>query len=76
MLTNMPQMHLKLLQKERFKRQQKQLVVSLEIKFVIKLQVSKSSPKDNSNKEKTNEGEILRQRYIHLQSLDIKSLMI
>ena len=35
-------------------------MVSLEIKFLIKLtRVSKSSPKNNSNKEKSNEGEIL-----------------
>ena len=31
-------MHLKLLQKEQLKKQQKQLVIELEIKFLMKLQ--------------------------------------
>ena len=58
MLNNLLQMHLKLLQKEQFKKHQKQLVISLEIKLLIKLQ---ESPKNNSE---TNEEEILRERYI------------
>ena len=51
-------MHLKLLQKERFKKQQKQLVIYLEIKTLIKLQVSKNSPQINS---KTNEEETIKE---------------
>ena len=51
-------MHLKLLQKEQFKKHQKQLVIWLEIKLLTKLQ---ESPKNNSE---TNEEEILRERYI------------
>ena len=51
-------MHLKLLQKEQFKKHQKQLLIWLEIKLLTKLQ---ESPKNNSE---TNEEEILRERYI------------
>ena len=38
MLKNLQQMHLELLQKELFKKQQKQLVISLVITLLIKLQ--------------------------------------
>ena len=38
MLNNLLQMHLKLLQKERFKNQQKKIVISLELKLQIKSQ--------------------------------------
>ena len=38
MLNNQQQMHLKLLQKESFKKQRKQPVIYLEIKLLIKLQ--------------------------------------
>ena len=38
MLKNLQQMHLELLQKESFKKQQKQLVISLVITLLIKLQ--------------------------------------
>ena len=38
MLNNLPQMQLKLLKIEQFKKQQKQLVIKLEIKLLIKLQ--------------------------------------
>ena len=51
-------MHLKLLQKEQFKKHQKQLVIWLEIKLLTKLQ---EPPKNNSE---TNEEEIIRERYI------------
>ena len=40
MRNNLLQMHLKLLQKEQFKKQQKQPVILLEIKLPIKLQES------------------------------------
>ena len=38
MLNNMPQMHLELLQKEQFKKQQEQAVIWLVIKLLIQLQ--------------------------------------
>ena len=51
-------MHLKLIQKDQFKKQQKQLAILLEIKIV---KISKTAPKTNS---RINEEEILRERYI------------
>ena len=39
-LNNQPQMHLKLLQKEQFRKHQKQLVISFVIKLLTKLQKS------------------------------------
>ena len=42
-LDNVQQMQLKLHQKEPFKKEQKQLVIQLEIKLLIELQVSKNS---------------------------------
>ena len=51
-------MHLKLHQKERRKKQQKQLVLWLKIKLLIK---SQEPSKNNSEK---NEEEILREKYI------------
>ena len=38
MLNNLPQMHLELLQKEQFKKQQEQAVIWLVIKLLIQLQ--------------------------------------
>ena len=54
-------MQLKLLQKEQFKTQQKRLVILLEIKLQIKLQ---ECQKLYQRIIKTNEEEILRERYI------------
>ena len=42
-LNNVQQIQLKLHQKKAFKKEQKQLVIQLEIKFIIELQVSKNS---------------------------------
>ena len=56
MLNNLLQMHLKLLQKERFIKQQKQLVI-----VDKNTRVLKTSPKNNSE---TNKEEILRERFI------------
>ena len=54
-------MHLKLLQKKSFKEHQKQQVISLEIKLLIKVQESQNFSKNNSE---TNKEGILRERYI------------
>ena len=62
MLKNLLQVHLKLLQKERFKKQQKQVVIYLEIKIADKIaRASKPSPQNNSV---TSEEEIIRERYM------------
>ena len=42
-LNNVQQIQLKLHQKKSFKKEQKQLVIQLEIKLLIELQVSKNS---------------------------------
>ena len=63
-------MYLKLLQKEQFKKLQKQLVIESKIKMLKELQVSKTSPQKNSE---TNE-EILSERYTSPE--DRKLLMI
>ena len=70
MLNNLLQMYLKLLQKEQFKKLQKQLVIESKIKMLKELQVSKTSPQKNSE---TNE-EILSERYTSPE--DRKLLMI
>ena len=65
MLNNLQQMLLKLLQKEQFKTQQKQLVTLLVIKLLIELRKSKSSPQNNSKTiMNENDNEILRERCI------------
>ena len=44
----MLRMHLKFLQKQPFKKQQKQLVILLVIKSPIKLQISRTSPQNST----------------------------
>ena len=68
MLNNLLQMHLKLFQKEQFK---KQMATGLAIKLLIKIRVSKISPRNNSV---TNEEEI--EKDIYLQKKDRKLLII
>ena len=53
-------MPLKLFQNESFKKQWMELVMQLEIKLLVKLQVSKASPKNNSEMNE----ELLRKIYI------------
>ena len=60
MLNNLQQMPLKLFQNESFKKQWMELVMQLEIKLLVKLQVSKASPKNNSEMNE----ELLRKIYI------------
>ena len=73
MLNNLEQMHLKLLQKELFKKQQKQLVIWLVTKLLADriTKVSKTLPQNNSDKI-TNEHEkyILKERYVSLEERD------
>ena len=69
-------MHLKLVQKEQFKKQLKQLVIQLAINSLIKFK--KSQKKQNNNSETiTNE---LDKKYLkrdmYLQKKDRKALMI
>ena len=53
MLNSLLQMYLKLNQKEQFKKQQKQLGISLEITLLIKItRVSKTSPNNSERNEK------------------------
>ena len=57
-------MHLKLHQNERFKKQQKEQVILIRNKVADKItSVSKTSPKNNSERN-TQEEEILREKYI------------
>ena len=70
-VNNLLEMHLKLLQKEQFKKQQKKLVILLSNKITIRItKVSKTSTNNNSE---TNEEEILREEYI-LSELIHKSI--
>ena len=62
MLKNQQQIHLKILLKEQFKKQEKQLVILLVAKFLIKSQKSQKIPKNNSE---INEEEISKERYIY-----------
>ena len=66
MLNNLQQMHSKLLQNERFKKQQKQLVIWLFIKSLIKLQKSQKNSQQNNSETVTNEHNkgISKERYI------------
>ena len=58
-------MHLKLLQKESFKKQQKQLVIWLVIKLLIELRKSQIIPQNNSEKVRNeHDKEIPKERYI------------
>ena len=65
MLKNLPQMHLKLLQKVSFKKQQKQLVILLVIKLLLKLRVVSKNSQQNDSETVTNEHdkEIPQERY-------------
>ena len=72
MLNNLQQMHLKLLQKEQFKKQQTQLVVQLAIKLLLELQVSKSSQQNNSDTvSNEHDNEIPKGRYISPEEMII-----
>ena len=72
MLNNLQQMHLKLLQKEQFKKQQTQLVVQLAIKLLLELQVSKSSQQNNSDTvSNEHDNEIPKERYISPEEMII-----
>ena len=57
-------MHLKLIQKKRFKKQQKQLLTSLEIKLLIELKTSQQLHQKIIQKKNEEEEEIRRERYI------------
>ena len=57
MLNNLPQMSLKLLQEEQFKKQQKQLVIWLVIKLIAKLQKFHKSSQQNNSLTVTNEND-------------------
>ena len=61
MLKNLQQMHLKLFQKESFKKQQKQLVILLVIKLLIK---SKKFQKNLETVTIKNDKEIPKERYV------------
>ena len=61
MLKNLQQMHLKLFQKESFKKQQKQLVILLVIKLLIK---SKKFKKNLETVTIKNDQEMPKERYV------------
>ena len=66
MLNNLQLMHLKLLQKEQFKKQHKQLVILLVIKLLTKLQKFQNSEKNNSETAANeHDEEIPKERYIY-----------
>ena len=74
MLSNLLQMHLKLLQKGRFKKTAEATGYLIGNKIANKIRkVSKNLPKNNSER---NEKEILRERYIYLQKKDRQLLMM
>ena len=70
-------MHLKLVQKEQFKKQLKQLVIQLAINSLIKFKKSQKKKKHNNSETITNE---LDKKYLkrdmYLQKKDRKALMI
>ena len=70
-------MHLKLVQKEQFKKQIKQLVIQLAINSLIKFKKSQKKKKHNNSETITNE---LDKKYLkrdmYLQKKDRKALMI
>ena len=70
-------MHLKLVQKEQFKKQLKQLVIQLAINSLIKFKKSQKNKKHNNSETITNE---LDKKYLkrdmYLQKKDRKALMI
>ena len=70
-------MHLKLVQKEQFKKQLKQLVIQLAINSLIKFKKSQKKKKPNNSETITNE---LDKKYLkrdmYLQKKDRKALMI
>ena len=70
-------MHLKLVQKEQFKKQLKQLVIQLAIDSLIKFKKSQKKKKTNNSETITNE---LDKKYLkrdmYLQKKDRKTLMI
>ena len=79
MLNNLVQIHLKVLQRKQFKRQQKQLVTWLVIKFLIDLLKSQEVHHRINNSEMiTNEHdqEIINKIYTYIQKKDRKLLMI
>ena len=57
-------MHLNLFQKEWFNKQQKKLVIYMQMKLLIELKVSKVSPQNNSEENIEHDTEIYRERYI------------
>ena len=69
MLINLQQMRLKLVQKEQFKKQQKQLVIWLIIKLLIKSLKFKKKSQQNNLETVTNEHgkEIPKEKYISLE---------
>ena len=69
MLNNLQQMRLKLVQKEQFKKQQKQLVIWLIIKLLIKSLKFKKKLQQNNLETVTNEHgkEIPKEKYISLE---------
>ena len=69
MLNNLQQMRLKLVQKEQFKKQQKQLVIWLIIKLLIKSLKFKKKSQQNNLETVTNEHgkEIPKEKYISLE---------
>ena len=66
MLNNLQQMQLKLLQKESFRKQQKQLVISLVIKLAIELREFQKNFQQNNLEtvKKMHDKEIPKERYI------------
>ena len=66
MLNNLQQMQLKLLQKESFRKQQKQLVISLVIKLAIELREFQKTFQQNNLEtvKKMHDKEIPKERYI------------
>ena len=76
MLNNLLQMHLKPLQKKRFKKQKKQLVILLEIKLLLKLLESEKLHHKITQKKTLNMIENYIEKDVHLQNKNRKLLMI
>ena len=66
MLKNVQQMHLKLLQKEQFKKQQKQLLIWLQKMIANRIKILKRNSQQNHSERVTNEPgkEISEERYL------------
>ena len=76
MLNNSQQMRLKLLQKQQFKKQQKQLVISLVIKLLTVSQMVKKNSQQNNLEKITNQNEKYLNKDICVQRKDKKILII